>query len=368
MAALPSETRTTWWTSSGRSSRRTTCRQQTEANVGRFTAFLRHERDDLELYVEMEAPLGRIEPAVLGKVHAYMADEMEIEAPQSPGCSQPTVERMALAYAERYTQLADGMLPLSAPSLNTLPRECRRGEFDRWFDIVLEQPEIDRDTATALRDAREEIRSSFVDGDTRDFFKDVAGTLVKLQIDDAIADFRQDLQPNDRLDLVEWLTDESDDADREDFDEGAESVRNGLSDINGIGRFLALATVVVGSLLLAAVHLPRREDMLRWPGVALLAGGGLSLVAGLLLNSGLPAIIRAAAEEDVSSSDVDAPDPVVELAADVLEVFTREVTSGYMPAVVAVIVVGAVLIAASLLHGRLAAMFESPPRPPRGGG
>ena len=342
--------------------------EQTEANVGRFTAFLRHERDDLELYVEMEAPLGRIEPAVLGKVHAYIADEMEIEAPQSPGCSQPTVERMALAYAERYTQLADGMLPLSAPSLNTLPRECRRGEFDRWFDIVLEQPEIDPDTATALRDAREEIRSSFVDGDTRDFFKDVAGTLVKLQIDDAVADFRQDLQPNDRLDLVEWLTDESDDADREDFDEGAESVRDGLSDINGIGRFLALAAVVVGSLLLAAVHLPRREDMLRWPGVALLAGGGLSLVAGLLLNSGLPAIIRAAAEEDVSSSDVDAPDPVVELAADVLEVFTREVTSGYMPAVVAVMVVGAVLIAASLLHGRITAMFESPPRPPRGGG
>ena len=299
---------------------------------------------------------------MLNKVHRYIIDEMEIEAPQSPGCSPSTVQRMARAYAERYTQLSDGMLPQSAPSLNTLPRECRRQEFDRWFDLVLDQPSIDAQTALALQDEREEMRRSFVDGDTRDFLKDVSGSLVKPQIDGAIADLRQDLRPNDRLDLVELLTDEPEGSERAEFDELAESLREGLSDINGRGRFLALAAVAVAGLLLAAVHLPRPEAMLRWPGVALLAGGSLSLVAGLVLNSGLPGLVRELVTE--ASTDNDVPVAAVELAKDVLEVFAREVTSGFMPGTVTVMVVGAVLIAASVAHGRLASPPTSRPRPP----
>lgn len=339
-------------------------RQQTEANIERFTAFLRHESDDLDLYVELAAPLRRIEPAVLDKVNEYIVDEMEIEAPQSPGCSPSTVQRMARAYAERYTQLSDGMLPLSAPSLNTLPRECRRAEFDRWFEAVLEQPSTDPQTAAALQDAQDDMRRIFVDGDTRGFLQAAAGPLVARQIDDAIADYRQDLQPNDRLDLVEWLTDEPEGADRAEFDDLAEDVRDGLSDVNGRGRLLALVTVVVAGLVLAALHLPRREEVLRWPGVALLVGGALSLAAGFVLHSGLPALINEAAAEDVSSDDGDIPEPAVELIGDVLEVFTREVTSGFMPAIVAVMVVGATLIAASVVLARTSAPPTRRPRPP----
>ena len=323
--------------------------EQTEGNIERFTAFLRYERDDLELYVELQAPLERIEPAVLDKVHRYIVDDMEIEAPRSPGCSPATVQRMAHAYAELYTQLSDGTLPQSAPSLNTLPRECRRGEFDRWFDLVLDQPSMDPQTALALRDAREDMRKTFTDGDTRGFLKAAAGPIVKPQIDDAIADVREDLQPNDRLDLLEALTD--DPKERAELDEQAEALREGLSEVNGRGRLLALAVVAVAGLLLAAVHLPRREAMLRWPGVALLVGGGLSLVAGLVLNSGLPALLRELATE--AASDDDVPVAAIELAGDLLETFIREVTSGFMPATVAVMVVGVVLIAASLSYDRM---------------
>ena len=338
--------------------------EQTEANVERFTAFLRYERDDLALYVELEAPLGRVEPAVLDKVHRYIIDELEIEAPQSPGCSPSTVQRMARAYAERYTQLSDGMLPLSAPSLNTLPRECRRVEFDRWFDLVLEHPSTDAQTALALQDAKEEMRKSFTDGDTRGFLRAAAGPIVTSQIDDAIADFRQDLQPNDRLDLVEWVSDEPEGSEREEFDDLAESLRDGLSDINGRGSFLALVVVTVAGLLLAAVHLPRSEAMLRWPGVALLAGGSLSLVAGIVLNSGLPGLLRELVTE--ASADEDVPVAAVELAKDVIEIFAREVTSGFMPATLTVMVVGGVLIAASVAHGRLSSLPGSAPRRPPG--
>ena len=255
-----------------------------------------------------------------------------------------------------------GTLPQSVPSLNTLPRECRRQEFDRWFDLVLDQLSIDAQTALALQDGREELRSSFVDGDTRGFLKDVSGPFVRPPINDAIADIRQHLQPNDRLDLVEWVNDEPEGTERTEFDDLAESLRDGLSDINGRGRSLALVVVAVAGLLLAAVHLPRPEAMLRWPGVALLAGGSLSLVAGIVLNSGLPGLVRelvtqASADEDVSVA-------AVELVGDVLEVFAREVTSGFMPGTVAVMVVGALLIAASLVHGRLSSLSGSASRPP----
>ena len=335
-------------------------REQTEANIDRFTAFLRHERDDLAVYVELQAPLARIEPAVLGKVDQYIVDEIEIEAPQSPGCSPSTVQRMAIAYAERYTQLSEGTLPLSVPSLNTLPRECRRAEFDRWFDVVRAQPSIDPQTALALQGAREAMQRAFIDGDTRGFLKAAAEPIVTPQIDVAIADMRQDLQPNDRFDLLESATDGPEE--RAELDEQAEALRDGLSDVNGLGRFLALAMVVVAGLLLAAVHLPRPDAMLRWPGVALLVGGGLSLVAGLFLNSGLPAIIREIATE--MATEEDAPVAAIELAGDLLEVFAREVTSGFMTAAVAVIVVGVVLVAASVVHARLASPPTSAPRRP----
>ena len=58
------------------------------------------------------------------------------------------------------------------------------------------------------------------------------------------------------------------------------------------------------------------------------------------------------------------PDTVVELIGDVLEVFTREATSGFMTATVTVMVVGAVLIAVSVLYGRVLALLEETDRRP----
>ena len=60
--------------------------EQVEANIGRLTAYLRHERDDLEVYVVLEEPLERVEPAVLSRVH-QLVDGLEIIEPEAPGCS-----------------------------------------------------------------------------------------------------------------------------------------------------------------------------------------------------------------------------------------------------------------------------------------
>ena len=229
--------------------------EQTEANIDRFTGFLRRDRDDLEIYADLKEPLERIEPAVLDKVHQVI-DELEIEEPSSSECSFGAMQRLADASSEPFAQLSGGELPNSAPSLNILTADCRRSEFDRWFDLVLDDPAINSQAALILDSNRETIKASFVEGDTRAFLKTVAGLLVRPQIDDAIADIRRNLQRGDRFDALEWLAEESDDVTRAEIEEQAESLRDVVSAANGPGRIIALVMVVLGCLAMALVHVP----------------------------------------------------------------------------------------------------------------
>ena len=52
-------------------------KEQTEANIDRFTGYLRRESEDLEIYIGLEEPLGRMETAILNKAHQVI-DELEI--------------------------------------------------------------------------------------------------------------------------------------------------------------------------------------------------------------------------------------------------------------------------------------------------
>lgn len=330
--------------------------EQTEENIDRFTEFLRYEREELEIYASLKEPLERIEPAVLGKVHQII-DELEIEEPPSSTCSAAAMRRLAVASAVPYAKLSDGEIPESAPSLKSLTRECRQQEFDRWFDLILDDPAINSQTALLLENERANLRQYFVEFDTREFLKAVADPLVKPLIEDAVADIRRNLQRNDQFDLLEWLAEESDDTSRADIEEQAESLRETVNAANGPGRIIALVVVVLGILLMAAVHLPRPAEMLRWPGITLVMGGGVCLIVGFVLNSAIPGQFRDAIARGASYSS-DVPVSAINLAGDLVESFARQATSGFIPPVVAVMVIGAVLIVASLLSGALSGVMR----------
>ncbi len=326
-------------------------REQTENNIDRFTGFLRHDRDNLELYADLEEPLKRVEPAVLGKVHQII-EELEINEPASSECSAVALQRLAAESAAPFAQFSNGKLPESAPSLKILTQECREREFDRWFDLVLNDPSMNSQAALILDGEKENLRQHFVAGDTRVFLKAVADPLVKPLIDDAVADIRRELQRNDRFDVLEWLADESGDLTRADIEEQAESLRAVVSAANGPRRLVALAIVVLGSLLLAAVHLPKPAEMLRWPGVTLVMGGGVCLIVGFVLNSAIPGQLNSAITNSASYSP-DVPAAAINLAGDLLESFGRQATAGFIPAAVTVMFLGGVLIVASLFSGAL---------------
>ena len=140
--------------------------------------------DELEIYGDLQEPLERVGPAVLASVHQYM-DGLEIADPQpsGSGCSLTSLQQLAAASSEPYSRISQGRLPRTAPSLKVLSRECREGEFSRWFDLVLDDPMVGHRAAQILPGHQDELQRTFTEGDTRGFLKAVASPLVPPLVD-----------------------------------------------------------------------------------------------------------------------------------------------------------------------------------------
>ena len=322
--------------------------EQMEANIDRFTGFLSHDLERLDLYLELREPLDRVEAVVLDKTEQVIS-EIEIEEPgtATTECTADSLQSLAGDLASEFAGLSAGQLPESVPSLETLDEECRRQEFDNWIDQVANNPRIDSETARIIEDEKDDLRQSFIEGDTSAFLEKAAAPLVSSVIDDSLEEIRGDLQANDRLDLLEELAESSDDLTREDIDEQADSLRGVIGAVNGQVRVAALLLVIVGCVLLGAVHFPRRRAMLLWPGLSLVFGGGVCLIVGFVLNSVIPGGIRDLIADPASySSDVSIA--AIGLAGDLSESFARQITAGIIPAAIAVTVIGGVLVVGSL--------------------
>ena len=320
-------------------------REQVEDNIDRFTGYLAGDHGEIDIFVELEEPLERVEPAVLSWVNEVI-DDLEIPDSGPSSCSQLSLVRLASRASGPFARLSDGEVPDSAPSLDIVTRECRGANYDEWFDRMLNDPAINSEAARILEDERDNLRQPFVDGDTREFLKQAAAPLVTPVIDDAIRDIRRDLMRGDRLDLLQQLADNSDDVTREDIDQQAEAIRDAMRTANGPGRIVALLMVVVGSILLALVYIPRAADMLRWPGLTLLLGSGVCLVVGFVINSAVPGRIKDAIVHSTTYAP-DVPTAAIDLSGDLLESFAQQATAGFIPAAATVLVIGAVLLTAS---------------------
>ena len=329
--------------------------EQTEANIDRFTGFLSNDLERLNLYLELSEPLDRVEAVVIDKAEEVIT-ELEIEEPPTvtTECTADSLQSLAGDLAGEFAGLSAGQLPESVPSLETLDDDCRRQEFDNWIDQVASNPQIDSQTARIIEDEKDDLRESFIEGDTRAFLEKAAAPLVSPVIDDSLEEIRQALQMNDRLDLLEKLAESSDDLTREDIDEQADLLRDAVNAASGTGGMVALLVVIAGSLLLAAVHIPNPTGMLRWPGLALFIGGGVGLVVGFVLNSAVPGWIR----EAVTASSSDTPMALISLTGDLMESFARQFTAGFLLGTVTVLLIGAVLFGASFFAGQLWSMVR----------
>ena len=100
---------------------------------------------------------------------------------------------LAAASAAPYSHLSQVGLPQSAPSLKILSRECRWREFDCWFELVPDNPRMDSRAAQVLAGERDELRRTFVDGDTRGFLEPRPTPLQGHLIDATVSSVRRNL-------------------------------------------------------------------------------------------------------------------------------------------------------------------------------
>ncbi len=322
--------------------------EQTEDNIDRFITYMRGETDALDVYVELGEPLARFGPAVQAWAFGVI-DDLEITEQTDSGCSADAIFRLVAAAAEPIAQLSDGNPPTSAPSLNVLSTECRVRIYDDWLDGLLSSPSVPTRASTLLSASREEMRQPFYEGDTKTFLKAAATPLIGPLVEDAIAEIRSELRPNDRLYFIEGSGSRTgDDVD----DQVVAAFRDSINAARGPGKYIAILIVSLGSVLLAAVHMPGPSAALRWPGVALVLGGTIGLISGLVLNSVIPGLVKSAvtdAEFDGSSL----PPSALNLVGDLAESIGRHITAGFAPWAVTVILLGAALIAASVLLNSL---------------
>ena len=331
-------------------------REQAESNIARFTAYLRVENGPLRLYVDLKEPLARIQTKTRAEVDRHI-DALAIAPPGRPDCSPDTLRQLAAGSARPIARLSNGEIPQSAPSLRLLTRQCRQQGFDRWFDSLLTDPSMNSHAARLLEQSRADLRQSFIAGDTRDFLKTAAAPLVDSLTDDAVTAIRRELPPNDRLDLIQRIAEESADFTEEDLQNGAAGMRELLALSNGLGRVVALIAILGGLALLALLHLPKLGQALRWPGVTLLAGGAACLAVGYLVSSAIPGQLNNAITSTASYS-ADVPGAAINLAGDLLESFGRQATAGFRGWAIAVTLLGAALVAASFVADTILALLR----------
>ena len=184
---------------------------------------------------------------------------------------------MASGFQERWQQLAKGDIPTSVPSLRSLNEPCRTRVFEATFEAL---PLVTTRASLSGGSLREDLRQAFGDTDARQAVEVLAGPSSEPLITDAIEEFRRELEPDDRLDLVCKIA-EKEGVSETEIRQGAADIRSWLTGFQSLGQTAALVIVAAGTIIIGLMHLPRLASVLRWPGITLLLSGAVCYLAGL---------------------------------------------------------------------------------------
>ena len=296
-----------------------------------------------------------------------------------------------------YRQLANGEFPTSIPSIDVIPVAVRSSTYDLVFQAILADPSIPEEVKEGLRASDQEIKTEllegrvkgalevaapqltapainvFVDAAYDDVFnalkKDPLFTEAALDgleeqsdgikenlregkikealklgarglagplIDDAIESLREELDDEDRLDLLEIAAEQNDQTKEEFLDDHVDDGRR-IIGYGKIGQWVTIVIIVVSVVAMGAVHFPHAASGLRWPGLTLFLSGLLFLVVGLIMKSQLPGRL----EDLLDRTDVSAiPPSMIDIINDVFAAMSSDVAGGFITASIIVLVIG----------------------------
>ena len=318
---------------------------ETEGAVQRTVDYFNDDRENLDLYVDVGPPLDNVKPVIFRYIDQRI-DGLAVEDLGQSECTTQRVDDVAGIYQERWGLLSAGEVPTSIPSLATFESGCRLIIFELAFDNLIAQVDLDERTKQGLRSNRSDLRQQFVAGESKEVLKVAARPLADPLIDDAIQRVREELDDQNRLDLIHRLAVWSDDFTEEELRSDIDNARDWVVWGEKFGKPLALVMLILGSILLGLVHYPSLKNGLRWPGLTLFLTGLVFFVTAKVLDSKIVDWMQDLVERGANEV-TGIPPSVTDLGGDLLVSFGQQLTSGFAGPSLAVLIIGAVLFGAS---------------------
>ena len=318
---------------------------ETEGAVQRTVDYFNDDRENLDLYVDVGPPLDNVKP-VLFRYIDQRIDELAEEDLGRSVCTPQRVDEVAGLYQERWRRLSAGEVPSSIPSLETFESGCRLIIFELTFDNLIAQVDLDERTKQGLRSSRSDLQEQFVAGDSREVLKVAARPLADPLMDDAIQRVREELDDQNRLDLIHRIAKWNDSITEEGLRSDIDSARDWIDWGEKFGKPLAWVMLILGSVLLGLIHYPSLKNGLRWPGLSLFLTGLVFFVTAKVLDSKIVDWLEELVERGVDQV-TGVPPSVTELGGDLLVSFGQQLTSGFAGPALAVLIIGALLFGAS---------------------
>ena len=109
---------------------------EVEGAIGRTVDYFNEDAENLGLYIDLNLPLNNVKPVMINYIDKRIL-ELEVEDSDFSGCSLNAAQSVADTFRVMFDQLAGGVVPKSAPSLEEIKPVCRviifelaYGQFD----------------------------------------------------------------------------------------------------------------------------------------------------------------------------------------------------------------------------------------------
>jgi hypothetical protein len=320
---------------------------QVEGAIQRAVAYFNEDSDTLELYLEMGPEIDQIKPTLLDYVDRRIDGIPEAD-PGPAECNPGTVKSVGDGYQEVFRNLAGGQVPASLPSIKLIAEPCRVLIFDSAFPALFADDTLDSRITQALGNSTDDIRAAFVAGDTHGVLKAAARPLSEPLVDDVVAKIRERLDEGDRLNLIRVLAETNSDFTEEQIRVEVADAKELIVQYRALGGTLAGLMLYGGAILLAVLHLPKLSAAMRWPGIFLLVSGGLIFIVGKILESKVVDWLITGVDQ-ITANAPGIPGPAINLISDLVLSFGQQLTQGFAAPAFTVLIVGALLFAASIV-------------------
>ena len=299
--------------------------EQVEDNLGRASAYFGKgkepdtETDRLELYLELEQPLARLEPTILDYLD-HRVDGLEVQEPDSFLNPFEQVRYVQDLNESLYVLLQNREAPDAVPSIRFIPDLLRPVTFDLVMGQAPEHLSLDSRSRRKLESGTPKLREQFIAGNTREFIKLVTRAIAIPYIDEAIAEIEAGLGLDDRrrLDLLAVAADGMGYASEAELQRELAGLRSGLRRTLNQGRVWSLIAVIVGTAAMGLLYLRQPATFLRWLRLTLLLTSVGAFALGWLAQMVLPGLLGNQVGRLLSSNFGLSPESI-NLASDVTE-------------------------------------------------